>query len=424
MPNFVRHVVDVEGVADRRSRSGHPLRLVARIAGTVEYSHAAATGTDHVADVVVGAADGAGEVVLVLRQHRGAIVVRVGIANRIGVDDRIVVRHQHHAHADLALVDAIDAIERGDDTGQTIDDAATMKCRVLAGGGHREAVGAQAGAGGDLGRGDRRLGIDRFARDPADGAFAMAVIELAINDVVIEVLLLERIDVPATLGTDDLSVEAAVRQVEAQRGARIFETLSEIGLELRILRRKRGLHDRRLDHAEGLVTAIGAWQGDLQRTVRRTGISLQWCKREPLLEATAIKFEGTVAARKDQARVLVSRDVRFPHLSPDAVVVGSRNGRPRSEKQPTHHDEQDVAQPSLHAIPTAMPPPNVGAEHGAGRPQKAMHAWPFGQSPRTLRPRHSSFHAHLAAPARPVPAHCVPRTAKRRAPCGSPRIKP
>ena len=330
MTHLVGDIVDVEAVADRRRRAGQATRL-GRAADHAEPGHATAAGTDQMADVVIGRVDDGVDVVLVRGQVARGVRIRVG--RRIGVDDEVVVRHQHHAHADLAFVDAVDAIHRRDDGRQAVDDATAMERGVFASRRHRQAIGAQGGARRHLRHHAfqvRRKAVGRQvgAVDLATHLLAAVEIALAIGDVVAIVARLERIDVLGAVGADDLGMETGRRQVEAQGRGRIVDALAEIGADLRIPRRQFVGHDRRLDDAELGETSVRQGQGQGQAAVRRSHRTFRRRLRQLRLQLCTIETQAHGLRRHDLTLHRGARDGGFVDALPEAIrrAVGSEAG--------------------------------------------------------------------------------------------------
>ena len=101
MAELVGDVVNVERIAHRRVGAGLALGLEAGHAGDADARQAAARSAEHVADVVIGAADDRVEVGLVLRQQGRGVAVAVRFGGGIGIDDQVVVGDQHQPNAQL-----------------------------------------------------------------------------------------------------------------------------------------------------------------------------------------------------------------------------------------------------------------------------------------------------------------------------------
>ena len=275
VPHLVGHVVDVEAVADRIGLAGDAPRLAAR-ARHVEIGDPAAAGRDDVADVVVGRADHAVEVALVLPQHGGAVAVAVGVGGAVGIDDQVVVADQHHADRHLALIDAVDPVHRHHHGVQGAGDGRRVgsadRGRVLARGGQRQPVGAELGPRGD-GQRDRRhvpLGflllrarLLDVAVEARPGRLARLVLEIGED--------IPRI--PAAVGIDEHGarrgqhhgMEAQGGQAQAGGGRGIVDPLGDEGADLGESGRQLGLEDRRLLDAEEPVRAVRVRESEQER---------------------------------------------------------------------------------------------------------------------------------------------------------------
>ena len=331
--HFVRHVVDVEAVGDRRARAREPARLRAA-ADHAEARDAAAARADQVADVVVRRADLRVDRRLVRGEVAGG--VRVRIRRGIGEQDEVLVRDEHHAHGDLALVDAVDAVDRRDDRAERIELRAAVEDRVLAGRRHREPVRAQRGARGHVRcRCARVARGDRFARHEADAALA-AMFVLGVGDVVVHVAAAIRIDVGRAFATDHLRVEALRRQVEAHRRGRVVDALAEPRADLRIARGETRFHHGRFDDAERRVAAVRARQLEQRFALARATLRFRRRGSEDLLQAPAVEREHAIAVGDDLARAARRGQRRFRHFEPR--LVGRDRGA-RGERR----DGQDGA---------------------------------------------------------------------------------
>ena len=119
--HLVRYIVDIESVALRAGRTCDSAGFAGRVAHHAEVGDAAAARAHDVADIVVGRADDAVHVGLVLGQHKAAI--GIGVSRRrlsAGATEKnqlVVVGYQHHAHGQFFLVHAHYTVHGGYLTG-------------------------------------------------------------------------------------------------------------------------------------------------------------------------------------------------------------------------------------------------------------------------------------------------------------------
>ena len=274
--HLVRHVVDIERVADGGARAGQAARFLVADAHHAQARYAAAAGPHEVTDVVVGRADGAGDGGLVSGQI--AAGVGVGVGAGVGVNQRAVVVHQDQAHGQFLLVHPRYAVDGGDDGRLCQRHGTPVKLGVLAGSGHGQPVGAQGRAEADVrpgrtaaytpagcrARGGRRsAGAGRGnaqARRYAAGGCPQVLPPVAHAGSGLgggEGVEVER---AARLAAQDLGVEALGREVGAERGRRVVETTADVRFDIGELRGQTGFHQARLHHCEAGRAAVGRGQ--------------------------------------------------------------------------------------------------------------------------------------------------------------------
>ena len=110
MSHFMRDVIDPEGVADGRVNAGFAITFASGDAGYGDSRETSASGTEDVADVVVGIANDVIEIRLVLREQQAGVVRRVWVGVGVGVNEQIVVGDEHEANAGFGFANASDAI--------------------------------------------------------------------------------------------------------------------------------------------------------------------------------------------------------------------------------------------------------------------------------------------------------------------------
>ena len=198
MAEFVGDIINIKGIAHRRAGTGDTAAFPTVITDDAQIGHAATTGAKDMADIIVGRADHAVQVVDILVEHSAAIIVAVGISGGVGVDDQIVIRHQDHAHGYFPFIDGVDAVHGCVDGRQGFGYGAAMKLGVLAGCGHCQSIGAQLRTRGQQRRarctngrqlfGPGAVGVERFGFSKLFGRRTEVAFEITgvVGDIVAE----------------------------------------------------------------------------------------------------------------------------------------------------------------------------------------------------------------------------------------------
>ncbi len=301
VPDLVADVVDVERVARGAWEARDAAGLVVCAAHHAQARDAAAAGGEDVPDVVVGRADDAVDVGLVLAQHGTAVVVGVGVGGGVGVDQDRVVVDEGETDGELALIDGVHAVDRGDDGGLPLGHGAAVEGGVLAGGGAGESVGAQRGAADAPGVGvlDGLALALGGAEETIEGLGG--VVAPVVTGVVGRVALCVRINPVIAVGRKDHGVKALGRHVEANDRGGIVHALTHIGPDLGELGRQARLHHGRLEATERPKPAIGPGDDDLFGEAEIERKSLHRDRIEMRLQRCIIELEGGEARGTDPA---------------------------------------------------------------------------------------------------------------------------
>ena len=288
--HFVGYVVNVENVAHGVGRARDPTGLAGRVAHHAEVGHAAAAGAHDVADVVVGRADDAVHVGLVLAQHGAAVGVGIsGRGLRAGAAQEhqlVVVGDEHHAHSQLLFIHANYAVHGGHLAGHYASQGVAFGEGVFGGVGQGQAVGAQLRAartgqraGAHPGGKATRIGLevgDGGGKIAAGGwASGRPVHVFAIEaEVMPGIGPAHGVDVEAVAAAGQhLGMEAQRREVETHRGRGIVDAYASVGFDTGKAGRQRGGHHGGFVERKAAGAAIGQRQHQHQRHRPRRGFS-------------------------------------------------------------------------------------------------------------------------------------------------------
>ena len=260
--------------------------------------------TEH--DLVAAERRAGAELEFVLREARRGSARTVGferVGERVQLGLGLVV-DEEEPHVELVVVDLLDAVEVGDETGEDVGRAPVVGERRI--GEHREPVGTQRGADDRSGR--RRRGAIGGGR-LVDGRFALDERAVRVGEVAAEVarvharvVVVQRVDVPRAARAANRRGDAERRDREPNRlvgvpvrGAR--ETPADEGPDLGVRGREARHHHGRvlnLEAAERARRCREPHDGASTRRVRGGG--------EGRLQAGAVEAERRQSLRRVDLR--------------------------------------------------------------------------------------------------------------------------
>ena len=153
--HLVGDIVNVKRITHRRVGAGLALGLETADASHAHTRQPAARGAEDMAEVVIGVADHCVQVRLVLHEQGRGVAVAVGLGERVGVDDLVVVGHQHQPDAQFRFVNPTHPVDRGDDGREPRRNRAAKERGVFCRRGAREPIASERTAG------DRQLCLRR-----------------------------------------------------------------------------------------------------------------------------------------------------------------------------------------------------------------------------------------------------------------------
>ena len=246
--HFVGYVVDIESIAHGVGRTRYAAGLATGPAHHAQAGYPTAARAHHVADVVVGRANDAVNIALVLFQQGNTVGVgenrrRLG-ARAAQENQLVVVGHEHQAHGQFFFVHAHHAVHGSNLAGHYAGHGVAFGEGILGGVGQSQAVGAQLGAAGPLARSctAQGSGHTRSVVLPLRNSGGKPAVEGRAGGSPVHVFVVEAEVVPGVGPThgvnvkaiaaagEHLGVKALGRKVEAHGGGSVVEANAGVGL--------------------------------------------------------------------------------------------------------------------------------------------------------------------------------------------------